>query len=142
MDLTLDIFQKICSDIEKSSIGLKHILEPYEVSRTAFYAYLKENEEAQNTYARAKDAQIELLAEEILDISDDATNDLMTIVKSNEAYEVENKEVVNRSRLRVDSRKWLLSKLNPKKYGEKLDVTSGNEPIKQIFNIGGQEITM
>ena len=32
-------------------------------------------------------------------------------------------------RLQVDARKWMLGKLNPKKYGEKLDVTSDGEKL-------------
>lgn len=35
-----------------------------------------------------------------------------------------------RSRLRIDTRKWYLSKIMPKKYGEKIDLTSGGEKIE------------
>lgn len=70
------------------------------------------------------------MAEDILDIADDGSNDLMTIQKGSVTYEVENKEVTNRSRLRVDTRKWLMSKMKPKKYGEKMDVTSDGEALK------------
>ena len=76
------------------------------------------------------DVDYELLADEIVDIADDGVNDLMTIVHKDLRYENENREVVNRSRLRVDSRKWLLSKLIPKKYGDHIDVTSGGERIQ------------
>ena len=83
-------------------------------------------------YARAKDTQAELMFDELLEIADDGSNDLMTIEKGDVAYEVENKEVVNRSRLRVDTRKWYLSKVLPKKYGDKIDVTSGGKPLPLI----------
>jgi hypothetical protein len=36
-------------------------------------------------------------------------------------------EHINRSRLRVDTRKWYLSKLAPKRYGEKVDVNVGGQ---------------
>ena len=42
---------------------------------------------------------------------------------------VTNHNVIQRDRLRVDARKWALSKMNPKKYGDKVDVTSGGEKI-------------
>ena len=74
-------------------------------------------------YARACDVRAELWAEEVVDIADDGSNDW---------YERENKdgstervldhENINRSRVRIDTRKWLLSKVLPKKYGDKLDV--------------------
>lgn len=75
-------------------------------------------------YARAREIQAENMFDEILDIADDGSNDFMAITKGNETYEIENKEVTNRSRLRVDSRKWYLSKVLPKKFGDKLDLTS------------------
>jgi hypothetical protein len=83
-------------------------------------------------YARAKDNQADLLAEEILEIADDGSNDFMTIVKGDESYTVENKELVNRSRLRIDARKWYAAKLRPNKYGDKLDVTTDGKTINQV----------
>ena len=75
------------------------------------------------------------MAEEIQDIADDSSNDWIEIEKRDgTSYEIVNKEAVLRSRLRVDTRKWLMSKLKPKKYGEKLDLTSGGDKIPQASN--------
>lgn len=63
---------------------------------------------------------MEAWADEITDICDDGTNDWMIVKRGGEDVEVENKEVVNRSRLRVDTRKWLMSKIAPKKYAERI----------------------
>lgn len=72
-------------------------------------------------YARARELQADHFADEILEIADDGTNDWMTREgKDGDGIEVANHEHINRSRLRVDSRKWLMSKLAPKKYGEKI----------------------
>ncbi len=61
-------------------------------------------------------------AEEIVDIADDATNDWME--RRNEeggvSAVVADHEHISRSKLRVDSRKWIASKLLPKVYGDKL----------------------
>lgn len=80
-------------------------------------------------YTRAKEEQADLLVEDMLDIADDGTNDYMTIEKGDKTYNVEDKEVTNRSKLRVETRKWIASKLKPKKYGDKLDVTSTSRTI-------------
>lgn len=50
--------------------------------------------------------------------------------------------LVQRDRMRMDARKWLTSKIAPKLYGEKLDVTSGDKPIEstQVIVIGGQSV--
>lgn len=75
-------------------------------------------------YARARSIQADALVDEILEISDDATNDWM--VREGNAAEGSvyalNGEHVQRSRLRVDSRKWFASKVAPKKYGDKLAI--------------------
>lgn len=80
-------------------------------------------------YARARVAQAELMFDEILDIADDGTNDYMTIKKGDLEYNVEDREVTNRSKLRVDSRKWYLSKVLPKKFGDKLDLTTDGKAL-------------
>jgi hypothetical protein len=78
-------------------------------------------------YARAREVGYKLLADEILAISDDGSNDTYTdengVIRTNQ-------EVVARSKLRVESRKWLLSKMLPKIYGDKLDlsVTDNTDP--------------
>ena len=74
-------------------------------------------------YARARDAQAEFWAEQLLDVADDGSNDWMERNDpDNPGWDL-NGEAVARSRLRVDTRKWLLSKVLPKKYGDKLEVT-------------------
>ena len=71
-------------------------------------------------YARAKEFGIESMADDIQEISDDARNDWMELHgQDNEGWRA-NGENIQRSRLRVDARKWLLSKLAPKKYGDKV----------------------
>jgi len=75
-------------------------------------------------YARARDIQAELMFDELLEIADNATNDWMEIQNGRgQAKLVPDMEAINRSRLRVDTRKWYLSKVLPKKFGEKIDVT-------------------
>lgn len=64
---------------------------------------------------------MEAWADEITEISDDGTNDWMTIKRGGDEVDVPNNEVLQRSRLRVDTRKWLMSKIAPKKYGEKIE---------------------
>lgn len=134
---TQAIADKICAEIATSSKSLKTICSPDDMpSVVTVMSWLRTNEEFLNQYARAKEEQADFLAEEILEISDDGTNDYMTIVKGDMEYNVENKEVTNRSKLRVDARKWIASKLKPKKYGEKVDVTTGGEklPSQQPFS--------
>lgn len=121
---------KICEQIACTSKSLRTICaEDGMPSVGTVLKWLRENSEFLAQYTRAKEEQADLLVEEMIDIADDGKNDLMTITKGYSTYEVENKEVTNRSKLRVETRKWIASKLKPKKYGEKLDVTNTNRTI-------------
>jgi hypothetical protein len=70
--------------------------------------------EFRNHYALARQIQYEFLADDIMDIADNASNDWMEREDpKNPGYDY-NGEAVARSRLRVDTRKWFLSKVLPK----------------------------
>ncbi len=87
-----------------------------------------DHEEFSQQYARAREAQAEVRADEIVDIADDDTNDCTT---DKEGKAVVDHEHIQRSRLRVDARKWIAAKLLPKRYGDKLQHTGeGGGPIR------------
>ena len=73
-------------------------------------------------YAKARDAGLEEMADELLEITDDASNDWMERHDPDNPGFALNGEHVQRSRLRVDTRKWILSKLAPKRYGDRLEL--------------------
>lgn len=85
-------------------------------ARSSVFKWLSENKTFSDQYARAREAQADLLADEILSISDDAARDTIDTENGERA----NNEWIARSRLRVDARKWLASKMAPKKYGDKV----------------------
>lgn len=79
-------------------------------------------------YAEARDIGLEQMAEELLEIADDGSNDFMDRqIGDGVVVSQLNAEHIQRSRLRVDTRKWYLSKLAPKRYGDKLlvDASAG-----------------
>lgn len=121
---TEELGEAICDAIATSKLGLEHVCNANEVfpdARTV-YRWLASNGDFRQKYTHAKELQAELIADEMLDIADDGSNDYMTITKGQETYNVEDREVTNRSKLRIETRKWLLSKLLPKRYGDKLAV--------------------
>ncbi|MCX2589848.1 DNA packaging protein [Proteus penneri] len=84
--------------------------------RTVMY-WLQRNDDFMQQYARAREIQAELLAEEIIEIADDSSGD---VIVDDDGKEQTNHERVARSRLRVDARKWYASKLAPKRYGDRI----------------------
>lgn len=121
---TNEIADKICDKIATTSNGLHVICKDESMPCVAtVFNWLNDKSKAYflDKYARARELQAELLADEIIEIADDTSNDTLT---SDEGKEYANSEWINRSRLRVDARKWKASKLAPKKYGDKLDISS------------------
>lgn len=93
------------------------------------FSWLRTHDEFLKQYTRAKEESADAMAEDVLDIADDGTNDYMTITKGGQEYEVVNSEALQRSRLRVDTRKWLMAKMKPKKYGDKIDMTTNGKDL-------------
>lgn len=101
-------------------------------SNVTFCEWLSKDEELAKQYARATELRAEALLDEMIDIVDDKSQDVKEEEVDGVVSRTVNNEVIQRSRLRYDARKWLISKLNPKKYGDKIDVTSDNEKINTL----------
>lgn len=88
-------------------------------SRETVRKRLIDDVDFQGRYARAREAQADAIFEEILEIADDARNDWM---KKDGDYVLDT-EHVQRSKLRIEARKWMAGKLRPKVYGDKVDLS-------------------
>jgi hypothetical protein len=85
--------------------------------------WLSGNAPFREQYARAREAQADTLTDEMLDIADDGRNDWVMRQSSDGSTDVAyDGDHVQRSKLRIDARKWIASKLAPKKYGDKTAV--------------------
>lgn len=85
--------------------------------------------------ARAREAGFDAIALEALDIADETTRDTK---KGANGDDICNSEWISRSRLRVETRLKLLAKWDPKRYGDKVALTGGNEddpPIKSELTV-------
>ncbi|CAN7599965.1 terminase small subunit protein [Mesorhizobium amorphae] len=79
-----------------------------------------------NQYARAREMQADTHVDEMQDIADDGSNDYITKTNGDgSTYEQVNSEHIQRSKLRIDTRKWVAERMKPKKYGAKVALTDG-----------------
>ncbi len=86
-------------------------------------------------YDIACNARAELMFEELLEIADDGTNDYLERERQDgTTFETLNGEHIQRSRLRVDTRKWYLSKVLPKKFGDKQAVELTGKDGSPLFS--------
>lgn len=83
-------------------------------------------------YAQAREALLDVYADDIIMIADDGTTDyVIKTGRNGHEYEAVDQEHIQRSRLRVDARKWILSKLRPEQYGDKvITEASGSVTVK------------
>lgn len=77
-------------------------------------------------YRAAREMQAELLADELLDIADDGSNDWMMRHSPTNPGWIENGESIKRSTLRINTRQWVAARLLPKRWGDKQQVTHQN----------------
>jgi hypothetical protein len=130
----LDIIQQI--ELGRS---VKNILDDdaCPVSRTTFYSWLNENPDRIELYKKATEIRADYIADETLEIADDRSRDYYLDVNGNRQQSM---VAVNRDNLRIKTRQWAVSTMNPRKYGSKVDLTSGGDKLKVVPIIGMQII--
>jgi len=95
-------------------------------------------------YSQAQIDKAELYREQLIEISDDSTNDYITRQSKNGTeYTQLNPESSRRSELRIKTRQWLMSRMNPDKYGDKqqIDVTSKNINANVSVEVDSESFT-
>jgi hypothetical protein len=102
--------------------------------------YLLEEEQfaisVSDIYELGKEFQADFMADEIIEIADDDANDYVENLDKDGkciGYKVDG-EAIQRSRLRVDARKWVAAKLRPKKYGDKQQLQHSGADGKPLGN--------
>lgn len=101
---------------EKSGY-LKRILEDRGLNVDSFYYLMTRDPTVKEMYEEARQIQAEHMADEMQAIADDGMNDTYTDDKGRQRVD---QDVVQRSRLRVDTMKWRMSKLHWKRFGDKI----------------------
>lgn len=128
-----EIFDEICVRIAEGESLRKICKDEKMPSLVAVWKWLNNSEELVKQYTRAREEQAETLVDEIIDISDEKKDDTFLDKDGNEVI---NHEAIARSRLRVDSRKWIASKLKPKKYGDSTTLRGDNDaPLNPSVNV-------
>jgi hypothetical protein len=110
-------------------------------SKSAVYRFLngegEEHDEFRRKYDRAWELRYRYLAEEILDIADDAEDDYEERINENgEHYVALNRDNISRAVLRVKARQWMLERIVPHKYGRTTKIVGDPDaPVTSNFTI-------
>jgi hypothetical protein len=121
------IFKIIISEIENGASLRSCLRKDNRPSSSTFFIWIDEDIEKSKQYERAVELRSEYLFDEIIEIADKQGED---VSEDKDGNRVINHNIVQRNRLQIDARKWALSKMLPKKYGDKLDMTSGGEKLQ------------
>jgi len=129
-------FTKICEEIETGR-SLRSILKEDEnmPSSSTFFIWLKEDELKSKRYELATDLRTDILFDEIIDIAYN-TEEGTTTKETERGIEITTGDMLGHRRLKIDALKWSLSKLNPKKYGERIQNEHSGEIKTTIISLG------
>lgn len=94
--------------------------------------WLAKHPEFREQYRAAREAQSEMHQEEIIEISDNCTDDVQMLLANDEQTELGRikHSAIARAKLQIDTRKWVMSKMAPKKYGDKTVLS--NDPDNPV----------
>ncbi|MBC7383017.1 MAG: hypothetical protein H7296_08490 [Bacteroidia bacterium] len=133
---------KLMLDLIANGQSLKSIIDERTRGEVPCYAtwlnWVNQDAELLGKYMSAREEREEKIFDEILSIADDTSRDTLKLEKG----EAPNAEWISRSRLKVDARKWYLGKLNSKRFGDKVDVTTAGDKIESttFINFQGKDI--
>lgn len=104
-DYLPEVAADICSMLANGESLRKVCERPGMPAKATVFRWLAQHEEFRDQYAKATDTRADAIFEEMLDIADSVA---------------EEAAAVGKARLRIDTRKWALARMNPKKYGDKV----------------------
>jgi hypothetical protein len=107
-----------------------------------FYEWLRDNPHLEKAYSRAREAHLDLQAAELEEwstapligtrkTSRTKTSDVSGSESSEEVQEYDN---IERAKLRVATRQWLLARLRPRKYGVAPAETDGGNALQELLD--------
>lgn len=111
---------ELCARVARG-MSLKSICEMEDMPHmVTILRWLRDDVEFRSMYARAKDDAADALADDILDLADRVLTD-----------EID----ANSARVAIDAKKWVAAKLKPRKYGDKIDMTTNGKDLPTpIYN--------
>jgi hypothetical protein len=142
------LLEAICERIANGQTTSEVVRDETMPTWNVLYRWREQDEDFNRAYTIARQSCCEKWADEIIEIADDASNDYVErVLKNGGTQTVWSRENFERSRLRVDSRKWTASKVLRHVYGEKsevdlrtpdgvsIDVTTRNALIDSIVKL-------
>jgi len=137
---TPQIAAEICARMANGETLRDICLDDHMPHRTTVNDWVLADEDFSRQYARARELQADFWGDECMEIADDGTNDFMKRKQGENEVEVVNHEHIQRSKVRIEQRQWMMERLNSKMYGRKqdlkLDATDAFAKLWQMVGSG------
>jgi hypothetical protein len=125
------LFARVIATLQNGT-PLRQILDDVEMpSRTDFYSWLDKYPDCSERYVRAKKIAADALYDELLAIASTPMPGETTTVDK-DGVKIVTSDMLGHRRLMIDTIKWRLAKEAPKKFGDKLDVTTAGDKVGQV----------
>ena len=108
----------ICEKLADGKSLRSICLEESMPAKATVFRWLAAHPSFRDQYAHARESQADTLADEIQDIADEKCKDMVA---------------VQRNKMRIDSRKWLASKMRPKIYGDRVEPEGGGGDVAKTL---------
>lgn len=126
---TIKIGDEICERLAEGE-SLRSICQDRHMpSKASVFRWIGQSQKFRDQYARAREAQADTLADEIIYIADNPVMGEKTKVTSDGKREVTTGDMIEHRRLQIDARKWYAGKLRPKVYGTQAEPESTGASI-------------
>jgi hypothetical protein len=132
-DYSDELARAICSRLAEGE-SLRQICASQGMPDSAtVLRWLDQHSAFREQYARAREVQAEHWVDEIIEIADDAVNDWEEREKKDGTTSMAVRhDHISRAKLRIDTRKWLMSRLVPKKYGDTSEMAGKEEEVSDL----------
>jgi len=126
---TQELGAQICFELSQGKSLRTVCLNDWCPDGATIFRWLADNQTFREQYARATEERTEAHSEMLLEIGDDA------IEAAHESDPKAANAVVSGFKLKADNIKWSMSKMKPKKYGDKIDMTTNGKDLPSpIYN--------
>ncbi|WP_330220979.1 terminase small subunit-like protein [Mycobacteroides abscessus] len=120
---------KVCAQLAMGKSLRTVCSSPTMPSVVTVFAWMRKHPEFLKQYEQAKQESADAMADEILYIADTQQRGETRTVKADGSVEVKEEDMLGHRKLQIESRKWLIAKMKPKKYGNQIDITSDHKAL-------------
>jgi len=127
----------ICNRVINEKTSFNIAVEGSPINYTSFFLWMVKSEKLRELYNYAREVRSDVLFEEIITIADTPIEGRKTKITERGIEEMVG-DMTEHRKLQIDARKWVVSKMQPKKYGDKLDVTTDQKQTIEFINVSKQ----